>query len=73
MNQGGPPPKTKYSSVTDSELVGRPKGEKNPSEGSEKDLKPHAYKLWEHYGALRHCVTAYLLHNGAATCSLWRG
>ncbi len=29
---------------TDSELVPRGKGEKNPGEGSEIDLKPYAYK-----------------------------
>ena len=33
-NQGGPPSKAKYSSVTDSELVPRGKGEKVPREGS---------------------------------------
>ena len=41
---GGPPSKPKYSSVTDSEQVPWGKGEKNPYEGSEKDLKPNAYK-----------------------------
>ena len=30
LNPGGPPPKAKYSLVTDSELVPRGKGEKNP-------------------------------------------
>ena len=39
--------KAKYSSVTDSEPVPWGKGEKNPSEGSEKNLKPNAYKRWE--------------------------
>ena len=34
-NLGGPPSKAKYSSLTDSELVPRGKGEKNPGEGSE--------------------------------------
>ena len=32
---GGPSPKAKYALATDSELVPRGKGEKNPSEGSE--------------------------------------
>ena len=45
--QGGPSPKAKYSPATDSEPVRRLKGEKNPVEGSEKYLKPCAYKLWE--------------------------
>ena len=44
LNMGGPPSKPKYSSVTDSELVPWGKGEKNPDEGSEIDLKPNAYK-----------------------------
>ncbi len=34
---GGPPSKTKYSPMTDSELVPRGKGEKNPDKGSEID------------------------------------
>ena len=34
-NQGGPSPKAKYKPATDSELVPRGKGEKNPGEGSE--------------------------------------
>ena len=41
---GGPSSKAKYSLVTDSEQVPRGKGEKNPGEGSEKNLKPYAYK-----------------------------
>jgi hypothetical protein len=32
-NQGGPPSKAKYSVMTDSELVPRGKGEKNPGRG----------------------------------------
>jgi hypothetical protein len=48
--QGGPSPKAKYSPATDSEPVRRLKGEKNPVEGSEKDLKPCAYKLSKPYG-----------------------
>ncbi len=35
VNLGGPPPKAKYSSVTDSEQVRRLKNEKYPVEGSE--------------------------------------
>ena len=35
VNQRGPPRKAKYSWVTDSEIVLRRKGEKNPRIGSE--------------------------------------
>ena len=35
VNQGGPSPKAKYSSATDSEQVRRLKNEKYPIEGSE--------------------------------------
>lgn len=34
-NQGGPPPKAKYSHATDSVIVARVKGEKYPCKGSE--------------------------------------
>ena len=34
LNLGGPSPKAKYYLATDSELVARAKGEKNPCEGS---------------------------------------
>jgi hypothetical protein len=44
---GGPSSKAKYYLLTDSERVPRGKGEKNPDEGSEIDLKPSAYKQWE--------------------------
>lgn len=37
--------------ATDSELVPRGKGEKNPGKGSPKNLKPHVYKQFELYGA----------------------
>ena len=47
MKLGGPPPKAKYSLVTDSEEVRRLKVEKFPDKGSEKNLKPHAYKRSE--------------------------
>lgn len=47
LNPGGPSSKTKYYLVTDSESVPRGKGEKNPGEGSEIDLKPYTYKQSE--------------------------
>ena len=47
VNMGGPPSKAKYSSTTDSEPVRRLNDEKHPDKGSEKYLKPYAYKLWE--------------------------
>ena len=56
MNLPRPLGKAKYSSVTDSEQVPWGKGEKNPSEGSEIDLKPRAYKRWE-----RKYVFGYIL------------
>ena len=62
LNTGGPPSKPKYSSATDSEQVPGGKGEKHPDEGSERDLKPDAYKQSEPAR-----VTAYLLYNGSAT------
>ena len=46
---GGPSSKAKYSLLTDSEPVPWGKGEKHPDEGSEKYLKPCAYKQWEDY------------------------
>ena len=58
LNPGGPPPKAKYSSATDSESVARANDEKNPDKGSSKNLKPYAYKRSEPLG-----VTACLLHN----------
>ena len=72
-NPGGPPSKAKYSPTTDSVPVPRGKGEKEPREGSQKNLKPCVHKVWEPFGA-----TACLLHNEPATCSraarlsLWR-
>ena len=69
-NLGGPSSKAKHYSLTDSELVPRGKGEKNPGRGVKENLKPCAYKQWEHYGrSLRACqsVTAYLLHNEPAS------
>ena len=47
LNMGGPPSKPKYSSTTDSEPVRRLNDEKHPDKGSEKYLKPPAYKRWE--------------------------
>ena len=44
---GGPPSKAKYYLTTDSEPVRRLNDEKYPDKGSEKYLKPYAYKLWE--------------------------
>ena len=49
LNLGGPPSKAKYSLMTDSEQVPRGKGEKNPCEGSEIDLKSAAYKRSKAY------------------------
>ena len=54
LNLPGPSGKAKYYSATDSELVPRGKGEKNPYKGSQKNLKPHVYKQFEHYAA-RQC------------------
>ena len=51
---GGPPPKPKYSSTTDSEPVRRLNDEKHPEKGSEKYLKSRAYTA---VGAL--CLTAW--------------
>ena len=63
LNPGGPPPKAKYSSATDSESVARANDEKNPDKGSSKNLKPCAYKRSEHLM----CVMACLLHNDPAS------
>ena len=41
MNLSRPRDKAKYSLATDSELVPRGKGEKNPVEGSEIDPETH--------------------------------
>jgi hypothetical protein len=50
---GGPPPKAKYSSMTDSARVGRLNDEKHSDELSEKYLKPYTYKRSERYAPLR--------------------
>ena len=50
VKPGGPPPKPKYSWMTDSELVGRLNDEKNSYKLSSKNLKPNTYNavgvLW---------------------------
>ena len=51
LNQPGPSGKAKYYLATDSELVPRGKGEKNPGKGSPKNLKPHVYKQFEGHAA----------------------
>ena len=51
-NPGGPSPKAKYSSVTDSAPVPRGKGEKHPERGVKQYLKPRAYNQWEDDGLL---------------------
>ncbi len=67
---GGPPSKAKYYSTTDSESVRRLNDEKHPDKGSEKYLKPCAYKLWESaFGRM----TACLLHNEPTSCFLRQG
>jgi hypothetical protein len=49
VKRPGPPGKAKYSSMTDSEPVGRLNGEKHSYELSQKYLKPHTYKRSESY------------------------
>ena len=51
LNLPGPSGKAKYYCATDSGQVPRGKGEKNPGEGSQKNLKPHVYKQFEHHAA----------------------
>ena len=70
---GGPPPKAKYSSMTDSGQVGRLNDEKHSDELSEKYLKPYTYKRSEPYAPLGERVTAYLLHNGPASARIRQG
>ena len=64
MNQEGPPSKAKYYLTTDSEAVRRLKVEKHPDKGSQKYLKPCAYKRSEPFFGT---VTACLLHNEPAS------
>ena len=49
LNPRGPSRKPEYSLSTDSEPVPRGKGEKNPGEGSSKNLKSCAYKQGKGY------------------------
>ena len=56
LNLRGPSRKAKYSLETDSGQVPRGKGEKNPCEGSQKNLKPHVYKQFEDHAAARRQV-----------------
>jgi hypothetical protein len=51
LNPRGPSRKAKYSLATDSEQVARAKDGKNPYKGRIVNLKPHAYKRSEPYGA----------------------
>ena len=51
LNLRGPSRKAKYSLATDSEPVARAKDGKNPYKGRKVNLKPHAYKRSEPYGA----------------------
>lgn len=69
----GPPAKAKYSSMTDSGLVGRLNDEKHSDELNEKHLKPYTYKRSEPYAPKGEWVTAYLLHNGPASACLRQG
>ena len=69
----GPPGKAKYSSMTDSERVGRWNDEKHRDEPGEKYLKPYTYKRSEPYAQRWERVTAYLLHNGPASARQQRG
>ena len=69
----GPPAKAKYSSMTDSEQVGRLNDEKHGDEPSEKYLKPYTYKRSESYGPQGQRMTAYLLHNGPASACQQQG
>lgn len=50
LKMPAPSGKAKYSRETDSEPVLWRKGEKNPKKGSEKNLKPYAYKRSEPTG-----------------------
>ena len=60
LNVPAPSGKAKYYRETDSERVLWRKGEKNPKKGSEKTLKPYAYKRSESRFI---GMTACLLHN----------
>lgn len=47
VNLRGPPRKAKYSWMSDSEIVPRGKGEKNPGRGVKENVKLQAYKQKE--------------------------
>ena len=49
LNLPGPSGKAKYYLATDSGQVPRGKGEKNPGEGSQKNLKSCVYKQGKRY------------------------
>ena len=51
VKRRGPPRKAKYSSMTDSEQVGRLNDEKHGDKPNEKHLKPYTYKRSESYGS----------------------
>ena len=78
-NRGGPSPKAKYKPATDSELVPRGKGEKNPGEGSE--IVPETVclqaveELLEFLGFALFIPssTACLLHNESASYFVLQG
>ena len=49
------------------------KVKRTPVRGVKENLKPCAYKQWEHYAASAECVTAYLLHNEPVSYVAWQG
>ena len=67
LNLRGPSRKPEYSLSTDSEQVPRGKGEKNPGEGSQKNLKSCVYKQGKRYGPQGQRAIPYLLHHESAT------
>jgi hypothetical protein len=67
LNLRGPSRKPKYSLSTDSERVPRGKGEKDPGEGSQKNLKSCVYKQGKRYGPQGQRAIPYLLHHESAT------
>src|SRR5512136_3322518 len=69
LNRPGPPGKAKYSLATDSELVPRGKGEKNPFEGNE--IVPATMSLQCVGAPKQFGVTACLLHNESASYCPW--
>lgn len=74
VNQRGPPRKAKYSWMTDSEIVPRGKGEKEPLSGSEiehETVSCQAVGGQENNSFLS--LTACLLKNEPATYKEWLG